>query len=111
MSAELIFTMVKQIACALFSLILPFLGIGRCETGLKAPESSDTVRVMSFNVRCGEFDREEIVPQLIADYLPDSNLPLQPKNICTVVLPLSGAMQGVRRHVPRRLSCYGGLYR
>ena len=72
MSAEFIFTMVKQIACALFSLILPFLGIGRCETGLKAPESADTVRVMSFNVRCGEFDREEIVPQLIADYLPDS---------------------------------------
>lgn len=72
MSFETILTMVKQIACALFSLILPFLGIGRCETGVKAPENNDVIRVMSFNVRCGEFDREEIVPQLIADYMPDS---------------------------------------
>lgn len=27
---------------------------------------------MSFNVRDGEFDREEIVPQVVADYMPDS---------------------------------------
>lgn len=72
MSFETILTMVKQIACALFSLILPFLGIGRCETGANAPTDADAIRIMSFNVRCGEFDREEIVPQLIADYLPDS---------------------------------------
>ncbi len=72
MTAESFFTMAKQIICALFSLILPFLGIGRCEIGAKAPESEEIIRVMSFNVRCGEFDREEIVPQLIADYYPDS---------------------------------------
>ena len=77
MSAEVVFTMVKQIACALFSLILPFLGIGRCEMGAKGPESAEAVRVMSFNVRCGEFDREEIVPQLVADYMPDSAAVLQ----------------------------------
>lgn len=62
----------KQILCALFALILPFIGIGRPDTGInKAPEF-ETVRIMSFNVRDGEFDREEIVPQVIADYLPDS---------------------------------------
>lgn len=61
----------KQIISALFSLLLPFLGIGLSETGVKAP-AEDTVRIMSFNVRDGEFDREEIVPQVIADYLPDS---------------------------------------
>lgn len=72
MSADVVFSMVKQIACALFSLILPFLGIGRCEMGAKAPENAEDVRIMSFNVRCGEFDREEIVPQLVADYMPDS---------------------------------------
>ena len=61
----------KQIICALFSLILPILGIGLPETGSKAP-APETVRIMSFNVRDGEFDREDIVPQVVADYLPDS---------------------------------------
>lgn len=61
----------RQILCALFALILPFVGIGRPETGVKAPPE-ETVRIMSFNVRDGEYDRGEIVPQVIADYYPDS---------------------------------------
>lgn len=42
------------------------------ELGAKGPADADVVRVMSFNLRNSEFDREEIVPQLIADYMPDS---------------------------------------
>lgn len=71
MDIQNILTMAKQILCALLGLIMPLLGIGLPETGAKAP-AEDTVRIMSFNVRLGEFDREEIVPQVIADYLPDS---------------------------------------
>ncbi len=62
----------KAVICALFALILPFLGIGLPELGAKGPEDSEVVRIMSFNVRDGEFDREEIVPQVVADYMPDS---------------------------------------
>ncbi len=71
MNLENLLPLAKQIICALLSLIFPFLGIGIPETGVKAP-APETVRIMSFNVRDGEFDREEIVPQVVADYLPDS---------------------------------------
>lgn len=71
MDANQIITLAKQVISALFSLILPFLGIGLPDTGVKAP-APETVRIMSFNVRDGEFDREEIVPQVVADYYPDS---------------------------------------
>ena len=71
MSLEIVLLSAKQILSALFALILPFLGIGLPEMGVKAP-AEEAVRIMSFNVRDGEFDREEIVPQVIADYLPDS---------------------------------------
>lgn len=71
MSLQNALTSAKQIICALFALILPFLGIGIPDTGAKAPVS-EQVRIMSFNVRDGEFDRGEIVPQVIADYYPDS---------------------------------------
>lgn len=34
---------------------------------------AETVRIMSFNIRCGEYKkRKDIVPQLIAEYAPDS---------------------------------------
>lgn len=62
----------KSVICALFALILPFLGIGLPELGAKGPQDTEVVRIMSFNVRDGEFDREEIVPQVVADYMPDS---------------------------------------
>ncbi len=65
-------TQAKTILCALLALILPFLGIGLPELGTKVPKDSEVVRIMSFNVRDGEFDREEIVPQVVADYMPDS---------------------------------------
>ena len=71
MNIQSLLTNAKQILCALFALILPFMGVGVPDTGAKAP-APETVRIMSFNVRDGEFDREEIVPQVIADYLPDS---------------------------------------
>ena len=72
LSKQEIITHAKNILCALFALILPFVGIGLPELGAKGPEDSEIVRIMSFNVRDGEFDREEIVPQVVADYMPDS---------------------------------------
>lgn len=63
---------IKHALCALLALILPFLGIGLPELGAKGPVDTEIVRIMSFNVRDGEFDREEIVPQVVADYMPDS---------------------------------------
>ena len=71
MNLENIITTAKQMLCALFALILPFLGFGIPETGAKAP-AEDAVRIMSFNVRNVEYERGSIVPQVIADYLPDS---------------------------------------
>ena len=62
----------KQVICAVLALILPFLGIGVPELGAKANTDSEVVRIMSFNVRCAEFDRGKIVPQVVADYMPDS---------------------------------------
>ncbi len=62
----------KHVLCALFALILPFVGIGLPELGAKGPTDTEVVRIMSFNVRDAEFDREEIVPQVVADYMPDS---------------------------------------
>ncbi|MBO7320015.1 MAG: hypothetical protein J6V06_08380, partial [Clostridia bacterium] len=72
MNTQEILTHAKNILCALLALILPFLGIGLPELGAKGPEDTEIVRIMSFNVRDGELDREEIVPQVIADYKPDS---------------------------------------
>lgn len=71
MSIEQIMPLAKQIICALFSLILPLIGVGNMGQGTKAP-APETVRIMSFNVRDGEFDRQSIVPQVISDYYPDS---------------------------------------
>ena len=71
MSLDQIKVLAKQVICALFALILPLIGIGTMGEGTKGPDP-ETVRIMSFNVRDGEFDREEIVPQVISDYYPDS---------------------------------------
>ena len=72
MNKEELLTHAKNVFCALLALLLPFLGIGLPELGAKGPEDTEIVRIMSFNVRDGEFDREEIVPQVVADYMPDS---------------------------------------
>ena len=71
MSIEQILTTAKQALCAIMLIIISFFGIGIPETGAKAP-AEDTVRIMSFNVRNVEYDRGRIVPQVIADYMPDS---------------------------------------
>ncbi len=71
MSFTEILNHVKQIIVALLTLVLPLLGIDSVDYGAKAPEA-DTVRIMSFNVRNGEHGRGKNVPQLIADYMPDS---------------------------------------
>lgn len=73
----------KKIFCARFSAITVALvtvfSLFGCTASL--PERgtkdtltyTDTVRIMSFNIRCGEYsERKNIVPQLIGEYLPDS---------------------------------------
>ena len=72
MSTETLLVFAKQVICALFALFLPWAGIGLPQLGAQGSQQEDAVRIMSFNVRAGEFDREEIVPQVIADYMPDS---------------------------------------
>lgn len=72
MNIQELLTNAKNVFCALLALLLPFLGIGLPELGAKGPDDTEIVRIMSFNVRDGEFDREEIVPQVVADYMPDS---------------------------------------
>ncbi len=72
MSIESLLVLAKQVLCALFALFLPWAGIGLPALGQNGPVGEETVRIMSFNVRDGEFDREEIVPQVVADYMPDS---------------------------------------
>ncbi len=54
-----------------FALILAAVGVGQCEMGAKAPQE-DVIRIMSYNVRYNSWERGRIVPQLIADYMPDS---------------------------------------
>lgn len=70
MNIEQIMPLAKQVICLLLSLVFPLLGIGTPEVAFTPQE--ETVRIMSFNVRDGEFERGKIVPQVIADYAPDS---------------------------------------
>ena len=72
MTTDQLLTYAKQVICALLALILPWAGVGLPSLGLNGSTETEAVRIMSFNVRDGEFDREEIVPQVIADYMPDS---------------------------------------
>ncbi len=55
----------------IFALIFAACGIGQCEIGDKIPEN-DVIRIMSYNVRYNDWQRGKTVPQLIADYYPDS---------------------------------------
>ena len=63
-------TVIRYISMIL-ALVMAFCGIGKCEIGDKVP-AEDVKRIMSFNVRYNGWDRGKIVPQLIADYYPDS---------------------------------------
>lgn len=66
-------TVVKNYIALILSAILALFGCITLRMGGVSNAEPGTVRIMSFNIRCGEFpDRGEIVPQLIADYHPDS---------------------------------------
>ncbi len=68
-----IFTTIRNYIAFAISAIIALLGLANLEMGKVSEPEKDTVRIMSFNIRCGEFpDRGEIVPRLIADYHPDS---------------------------------------
>ncbi len=73
MSTDQLLIYARQVICALLALFAPWVGMGLPELGTKDVITDESVvRIMSFNVRAGEFDREEIVPQVVADYMPDS---------------------------------------
>ncbi len=53
------------IVISLFGFIIPQKGVYKAEDGI--------TRVMSFNIRCGEYyERVNIVPELIEEYMPDT---------------------------------------
>ena len=65
---------IKNYILIIFSFLLVFAGI-ELPFGLPrdAVTDEETVRIMSFNIRYGEYDsRATIVPEVIADYKPDS---------------------------------------
>lgn len=65
---------VKNYFMIVLAFVLVFCGI-ELPFGLPrdALTDADTVRIMSFNIRYGEYDsRATIVPEVIADYKPDS---------------------------------------
>lgn len=63
---------ITAVLCALVCV----LGLCACNTEIEYKDvltDADSVRIMSFNIRCGEFGkRKNIVPQLITEYAPDS---------------------------------------
>ncbi|MBQ2829208.1 MAG: endonuclease/exonuclease/phosphatase family protein [Clostridia bacterium] len=66
-------TVVRNYIALIISAIVALFGCANLNMGGVSNAEPGTVRVMSFNIRCGEFeDRGEIVPRLIADYHPDS---------------------------------------
>lgn len=66
-------TVVRNYIALIISAIVALFGCANLNMGAASEAEPGTVRVMSFNIRCGEFeDRGEIVPRLIADYHPDS---------------------------------------
>lgn len=65
---------IKNYILIIFSFLLVFTGI-ELPFGLPrdAVTDEETVRIMSFNIRYGEYDsRATIVPEVISDYKPDS---------------------------------------
>lgn len=71
-------SILKAIISAILSVILMFMGIDASrshlpEKGSLANQDSSMTRIMSFNIRCGEYlERENIVSSLIDAYQPDS---------------------------------------
>ena len=67
------FSSVKATICMVLSFITAIFGCGFPERATKDLVPDDAVRIMSFNIRCGEIEqRYNIVPQLIGEYMPDS---------------------------------------
>ncbi len=69
-----IFVSIKNYILIILSFLLVIAGI-ELPFGLPrdAVTDADTVRIMSFNIRSGEYDpRATIVPEVISDYMPDS---------------------------------------
>ena len=67
------FVIIKKYVSVVLALIVALFGIGIPERQTKAATDESVTRIMSFNIRCGEFeDRYNYVPQLIGEYMPDS---------------------------------------
>lgn len=67
------FSKVKVYVSIVFTVLFAMLGIGLPARATKSQVEKGLTRIMSFNVRCGEYEpRFSIVPQLIGEYMPDS---------------------------------------
>lgn len=67
-----IFETIKSAISVAVAAVIAFLGLGLPAKDSKAPAEGMT-RIMSFNVRYGEFERrKDIVPAFIEEYSPDS---------------------------------------
>lgn len=67
------FIKAKTYISIFFTLLFSMCGIGLPKRETKDAIEQGNVRIMSFNVRCGELEpRFRIVPQIIGEYMPDS---------------------------------------
>lgn len=67
------FFKLKGMISFFLAVLMSLMGIYMPSRGTKDHVADGEIRIMSFNVRCGEFEeRGEIVPLLIGEYLPDS---------------------------------------
>ncbi len=67
------FLLAKKYITIFFAIVSMFFGIGLPERNTKGLNGENAVRIMSFNIRNGEFeDRYKYVPRLIGEYMPDS---------------------------------------
>ncbi len=63
----------KNCITAPVSLVKAACGVGFPARATKSPVKEGYTRIMSFNLRCGEFEpRCKVVPQIIGEYLPDT---------------------------------------
>lgn len=70
---SVVFIKIEAFLLSVLFFVLSFFTTGFHFEGIKDPVAADTVRIMSFNIRHGEFwGRIGMVPEQIAEYLPDS---------------------------------------
>ncbi len=64
---------IKSAIAAFIAAVIAFFGFGAVPEKNSMAPSADVTRIMSFNIRCNEYEaRKNVVPALIEAYAPDS---------------------------------------